>query len=270
MTLVEHFNKVMTDITDNKWSHCPSKWISKKDKQKLYVMDREQLQGDRVLDMDPKPFFLAYHRLGEQLCRLREKVVSAFRKIDYEKLTPLIIDVFGSRDFIGREDSGVNELFKPPRRGRPPKVDAKKRQREDLDVEYRPTNTFSKRNLRRKGLRCTVSGTAQLADASSSDTNKILRIADILLQARDLRTGQMKVFVEWGDRPLSDGSWILLKKLKKDTAQWWNLLKETRYPHFAETTFPSLPISGSPEEHSSDLDCDTLTESPKYPSASSN
>ena len=46
--------------------------------------------------MDPQPFFLACHRLGEELYRLREKVVSAFWKIDYEKLTPLMTKVFGS------------------------------------------------------------------------------------------------------------------------------------------------------------------------------
>src|SRR6185312_16325392 len=79
-----------------KWSHRPSKWISKKDKQKLYVMERKQLQEDRVLDPDPQPFFLAYHRLGEKLYRLREKVVSAFREIKYDKLTPIITKVFGS------------------------------------------------------------------------------------------------------------------------------------------------------------------------------
>ena len=43
---------------------------------------------------------------------------------------------------------------------------------------------------------------APLLDLSSSNTNKILKIADILLQATDLRTGQVKVFVEWDDRPL--------------------------------------------------------------------
>jgi hypothetical protein len=90
MTLVEHFRKVITEITDDKWSHLPSKWISKKDKQKLYVMDRKQLQDERVLDSDPQPFFLAYHRLGEKLYLLREKVVVAFRKTDYEHLTPIV------------------------------------------------------------------------------------------------------------------------------------------------------------------------------------
>ena len=120
ITLVDHFKKIITEITDGKWSHLPSKWISKKDKQKLYAADRTQVQ--RVLDMDPEPFFLAYHRLGEKLYRLREKVVAAFREIKYEDITPLITKVFGSTDFIGIEDSGINELFKPPRRVDLPKL----------------------------------------------------------------------------------------------------------------------------------------------------
>ena len=84
-------------------------------------MDRKQLQDERVLDMDPQPFFLTHHRLGEKLYKLREKVVSGFRNIDYETLTPQMTQVFGSLDFLGIADSGVNELFKPPRRGRPQK-----------------------------------------------------------------------------------------------------------------------------------------------------
>ena len=79
----------------------------------------------------------------------------------------------------------------------------------------------------------------------------------------------MKVFVEWDDRPLSDASWILLKSLNKESTQWWKLLKEVRYPHFPERMFPSIPISGFPDEHLSDLDCDTISESPAYPLASS-
>ena len=54
----------------------------------------------------------------------------------------------GSADFIGIEDSGINELFKPPRRGRPPRADAKKRQRQDFDVN----DNSSRRNLRHKGF----------------------------------------------------------------------------------------------------------------------
>jgi hypothetical protein len=233
-------------------------------------MDRIQIQADRVLDMDPQPFFLAHHQLGEKLCRLREKVVSAFREIKYNIVTPLIITVFGSTDFIGIEDSGINELFKPPRRGRPPKADRKKRKRHDFDVEYQPTTTSSKRNLRRKGLRKAAPVKAPRLDLSSSDTNKILNIADILLQATDVRTGQVKVFVEWDDRPLSAASWILMKSLNQDAAQWWNLLKEVRYPQFAEHKFPKLPISGAAEDRLSDLDVSTISESPVYPEASSN
>ena len=149
----------------------------------------------------------------------------------------MITKVFGSTDFIGIADSGINELFKPPRRGRPPKADAKKRQRQDFDVTF-VTKVFWKE----------APAKAPPLDASPSDTNKILNIADILLQATDLRTGQVKVFVEWDDRPLSAASWILLKSLNKDAAQWWNLLKEVRYPLFAEHMFPKLPISGEPRD----------------------
>ena len=126
--------------------------------------------------MDPQPFFLAHHRLGEKLYRLQEKVVCAFREIDYKKLTPLITKVFGSTDFIGIADSGINELFKPPRRGRPPKADAKKRQRQDFDVEYQPTTTSSRRNLRHKGLRKRVPAKAPPLDASSSETIRFLTL----------------------------------------------------------------------------------------------
>ena len=57
-TLMEHFKNVITGIADGKWSQLTSKWISKKDKQKLFVMDRIQIQAARVLDMDPQPFLL--------------------------------------------------------------------------------------------------------------------------------------------------------------------------------------------------------------------
>src|SRR5690349_3155262 len=90
-------------------------------------------------------------------------------------------------------------------------------------------------------------------------------IADILFQATDLRTGQVKVFVEWDDRPLSAASWVRLNSLNQHATQWWNLQKEARYPHFHEKFFPKLPISGSPEDHLSDLDCSTISESPAYP-----
>ena len=59
------------------------------------------------------------------------------------------------------------------------------------------------------------------------------------------------------------------ESLNKDAAQWWNLLKEVRYPLLAGHMFPKLPISGSPEDHLSDLDQETISESPAYPSASS-
>ena len=81
-----------------------------------------------------------------------------------------------------------------------------------LEVAYDPLHTafvypswksISKASgtICHKGLRKRAPAKAPLLDASSSDTNKILNIADILLQATDLKTGQVKVFVEWDDRP---------------------------------------------------------------------
>ena len=177
------------------WNHLPSKWTSTEDKRKLHIIDQKQVQDKRVLDAHPQPFFLFHHRLGEQLYHLRAKIVLAFREINHTK--PLIPKIFGSDSFIGIESSGdhsrglnVDDL----------KADSKKRKRQDFDVEYQPTNTSSQRNLRRKTPKRTAPSRGPVVALSSSDTDKILNIKDILLQAKDERTGQMKVFVEWDDR----------------------------------------------------------------------
>ena len=237
-TLAEHFTNVIHQISDGKWYHLPSKWTSKKDHTTVRVIDITYFENDRVLDSTPEPFFLHHHRLGEKLFLLREKVALAFRQLDFDEITPLITEIF-STDFVGIADSGINLLFPPPKRGRPKKADSKKRNRQDFDVEYRPTTISSKRNLRRRTPKRMKSGKGPIVDSSSSDTNKVLSISDILLQAKDIKTGKVKVFVEWDDRPLADASWILLDNLNMESAQWWRLLKEVRYPLFHNNLFPS-------------------------------
>ena len=69
-------------------------------------------------------------------------------------------------------------------------------------------------------------------------------MADILIQARDIKTGKWKVLVEWDDRSLAEASWTPLTYLSKQSSIWWYLLRECRYPMFNENMFPSLPISG--------------------------
>ena len=81
-------------------------------------------------------------------------------------------------EFVGIADSGINELFAPPKRGRPKKADSFKRKRRDIDVDYRPTNSASQRSLRRKGPKRTKKGKGPALDTSSSDTDKVLNIAD--------------------------------------------------------------------------------------------
>ena len=195
------------------------------------------------MDQDPQPFFLGYHRLGQKLFDLRLKVVQTFRNFEFEAFTPIVQEQFPDLD-LGLPNSGINELFKPPKRGRPPKAESKKRKQRNMDVEYLPNNTSQSRNLRRRGPKRLKTGKGPVVDQSSSDSNKILNMVDILFQARDSKTGHWKVFVEWDDRSLAEASWTPLKNLSKESTQWWQLLRECRYPLFGENMFPSLAISG--------------------------
>ena len=148
-TLVTHFTQIIDDIVEDKSSHLPTQWVSEK-KQKLYVISPVEIKAARTLDQDPQPFFLGYHRLGQKLFDLRLKVVQTFRNFEFEAFTPIVQEQFPDLD-LGLPDSGINELFKPPRRGRPPKAESKKRKQRNMDVEYLPNNTSQSRNLRRRG-----------------------------------------------------------------------------------------------------------------------
>ena len=68
--------------------------------------------------------------------------------------------------------------------------------------------------------------------------------------------------MEWDDRPLSAASWILLKSLIRMLPNGGIYSKRSDILFFAGHMFPKLPISGSPEEHLSDLDHETISESP--------
>ena len=121
-----------------------------KKNQKLYVISLDELKKLRILDQDPQPFFLGYHRLGQKLFDLRLKVIQTFRNFDFAEFTPIVQEHFPDLD-LGVANSGINELFQPPRRGRPRKADIKKRKQRNMDVEYLPNNTSQGRNLRRRG-----------------------------------------------------------------------------------------------------------------------
>jgi len=223
------------------------------------VISKDELEDSRLLDANPEPFFLGYHRLGQKLQDVRLNVIVSFRKFEFPKYTPVIQELF-SDEFIGIPDSGINELFPPPKRGRPRKADSKKRQREDPDLDYEPIDKPQKRNLRRRTQKRNVTGKGPVVDQSSSDSNKVLNISDILLQARDMKTGIWKVFVEWEGLPLQEASWIPLVNLQGLSSQWWQLLRESRYPQFDDMMFPSLPISGPVYAVSSSTETDSASE----------
>lgn len=242
--LVEHFRSVVGSIVDDRWRHFASRWVSGESKKKVSVMGLQELNKALELNRQPTPFFLGYHRLGHKLQDLREKVVVSLRKFDFDVVTPLVTEIF-SADFVGIASSGVDELFPPPRRGRPRKADQKSRKRpRDDDLDYLPQLTLP-RSIRRRRTKRFATGKGSLADVSSETDNKVLPIADILLQARDIKSTTVNVFVQWEGLPLNESQWIPLRQLTQDTAAIWLVDRETRYASFTDGDFPDLPISGA-------------------------
>jgi len=165
-TLAHHFTQVIDQILADNWAHLPHDWISKKKKQKVYVISPEEANESRTLENGPQPFFLAYHRLGQKLYELRLTIIRSFQKYEFTRVTPISHEIF-TDVVMGVADSGINELFPPPKRGRPSKADKKKRKRKDFDVEYIPTNVSSqKRNLRRRGPKRLKTGKGRIVDQS--------------------------------------------------------------------------------------------------------
>jgi hypothetical protein len=65
--------------------------------------------------LDPVPFFMSDMRLADQVHRIHPMLVDSLRHYQFDRITPLIRQVFGDES-IGTEDSGVNELYPPPKR----------------------------------------------------------------------------------------------------------------------------------------------------------
>jgi hypothetical protein len=204
VVLEAHFRGVMDGIVKDTWRHYRVQWNS--EGKKIFAIASDELKSSLVLDRQPVPFFLSYHRLGQSLQDIRDKVVNSLRVYTFERITPLIEEMFGA-DYVGHPGSGVEELFPPRRPGRP-----KKRKQSAQDTEY-VSQAVLKRNMRRRKTRRTVTGVAPVIEASSSDENKIIPIADIHMQARDAKSSTMFVFVEWEGLPLNESSWIPLRNL---------------------------------------------------------
>ena len=57
--------------------------------------------------------------------------------------------------------------------------------------------------------------------------------------------------------------------LPKESALWWYLLRESRYPMFTEDMFPSLPISGPLPSDDEQVTGSTVSDEERYVSSSS-
>ena len=55
---------------------APSDRVVVQRKQKVFVISSSDFEKSRILDPDPQPFFLGYHRLAQKLYDLRMKLFS--------------------------------------------------------------------------------------------------------------------------------------------------------------------------------------------------
>ena len=127
-----------------------------------------------MLNRNPKLFFLQYHQLGAKLQTIRDHIVQSLRGFDFDDTTPVLQAAFPAY-LVGEPSSGIDDLFSPPRRGRP------KKRKVDADVDYVPPATLV------RSIRCKTAHPrpAPADDSSSTDEKKIFVVSEILLEALD-------------------------------------------------------------------------------------
>ena len=99
-TLVDHFKLVITHIADDTWRHFKKTWTASATNKTIHVAGLDQLQETMILDTQPEPFFLGYHRLGQKLYNLRMKVVESFKNFNYARITPILREIFHNEDLV--------------------------------------------------------------------------------------------------------------------------------------------------------------------------
>ena len=73
-------------------------------------------------------------------------------------------------------------------------------------------------------------------------------IANIVCQARDIKTSKLHVLVRWTDESVP-ARWLSLDLLDQQTLQWWEQEFELRFPFTADVAIPLLEIpSTSPSD----------------------
>ena len=193
-----------------------SKEPARPPKHKEGTFSRAVLQKNLVFDENPSCFFLQSHQIQQRLSEIRTYFVNSLRKFPFQRFTPLVGEVLGA-DYVGVEDSGINQLFAPPKRGR------------------KPGSTATHKMPRLD------------ASVPSFHSAKPEKIRDILFQCRDFKDKELYVFVEWEDLDLDRCSWVPLSSLPPATKQWWELQCESRWPLLdLNTESPLLRVTGGP------------------------
>jgi hypothetical protein len=180
--LVDHFQSTINAISDDSWRHYRIGWRDPKypeSKKKVFVLARADVK-ELVINHNPKVFFLQYHQLRAKLQVIRDRIVQSLRGFDFITTTPVLQATFPDY-LVGETDSGINELFRPPARGRP-----KKRKR-GADIDYILPLTLVRSTRRKTSKR---PATHVVVDSSSSDDKKVYAISEIYLEAMDQSQGK--------------------------------------------------------------------------------
>ena len=178
--LTTHFKSVIKAIGEGKWLHYANP--TRMGTSVFNFFSKTQMEAKLTLDLQPKSFFLQPRLLAVKLTKIREAVVRSMRKLDYAKVTPEVTNVFGP-EAVGVASSGIDDLFPPPRAGRPKKQVLISRLEMKQQVKRRKV-------LRQEDMKgpSFVPGVS-----SSSQPHEATRISSILAQAVDSNQERLRL-----------------------------------------------------------------------------
>lgn len=206
-----------------------------------------------MYDNDPKLVWACPEKINSYIDTCRDDVILSLTRFDYKTTTPLLQAVWPTVD-LGISDAGV-----PPLRGTGHRRVGKRKRRPQSDLDYKHGPAIG-RVVRRKNLRKSQRGPS-LDDASDSGSGigKNFEVNDIILEAKDHRSGNVYVYVIWKDCPLTDASWQPFNNLLATVKSWWTVERATRFPgvnydlirprqYIASKPWPQLIVSESSSE----------------------
>jgi hypothetical protein len=191
---------------------------------------------EKLQTYDAKPFAYSIRLLPTAYDTCLQATMKVFQKHDYARLSPLVREVFGEEI-----DLRTTPLIPPETNGPAPRH----RRKRPADPEYKGRT----RALSRKPSRSSRSVVAPMYrdrfssdSASSPDSNNVLEVDDILLEALHCFLGTFWYLCRWKGFPLVDSSWVLEADLNPVLLSWWKTERWQRYPDCHDDSLYYIPV----------------------------